>query len=100
MTHLRAAEGICSRRHVTWELGPPTNIKRRQLLATQQIRHSDVAQFYAVFCKLDRISDLSVAGFLRFLYLSLQISSHECDKRTNEGFDAYLKTRHVGGVRW
>ena len=31
------------------------------------------------------MSDLSVAGILRFLYLSLQISSHACDKWTNEG---------------
>ena len=55
----------------------------------------------SVLCRVlqarQNLPDLSVTGLLRFLYLSLQISSHECDKRTNEGFDAYLKTRHVGG---
>ena len=62
MTHLQG-EGICGRR-VTRELGP-TNIKRRPFLAIQQIQHSDVAQFYAVFCKLDRIYQI---------YLSLDYS--------------------------
>ena len=60
--------------------------KTRLILAIQRIQHSDVVQFYAVFCKIDRISDLSVVGLLRFLYLSLQICSHECDNRTNEVF--------------
>ena len=60
--------------------------KTRLILAIQQIQHSDVVQFYAVFCKIDRIPDLSVVGLLRFLYLSLQICSHECDNRTNEVF--------------
>ena len=55
-------------------------------MAIQRIQHSDVVQFYAVFCKIDRIPDLSVVGLLRFLYLSLQICSHECDNRTNEVF--------------
>ena len=60
--------------------------KTRLILAIQRIQHSDVVQFYAVFCKIDRIPDLSVVGLLRFLYLSLQICSHECDNRTNEVF--------------
>ena len=92
MTHLRA-EGICGR-HVTWELGPATNIKRPHFgnSANSGFRRR------SVLCRvLQARQNLSVTGLLRFLYLSLQISSHECDRRTNEGFDAYLKTRHVGG---
>ena len=66
--------------------------KTRLILAIQRIQHSDVVQFYAVFCKIDRIPDLSVVGLLRFLYLSLQICSHECDNRTNEVFLCLNKT--------
>ena len=42
------------------------------------------------------MSDLSVAGILRFLYLSLQISSHACDKRTNEGLTFILRNDKQG----
>ena len=79
---------------MTWELGPATNIKRPHFgnSANSGFRRR------SVFCRvLQARQNLSVTGLLRFLYLSLQISSHECDRRTNEGFDAYLKTRHVGG---